>query len=56
METTTVPVTDQNLLNYSNITVVTCQRFSNKSNITVNFYGTMITVVVTASASVVDQW
>ncbi|GAU19488.1 hypothetical protein TSUD_77320 [Trifolium subterraneum] len=56
METTTVAVTDQNLLNSSNMTVVNCQNSPDKSNITVNFNGTMIKVVVTASASVVDEW
>ncbi|MCI12453.1 hypothetical protein A2U01_0033558 [Trifolium medium] len=32
------------------------QQLSNHSDITVNLYGTKITVTVTASGSVIDEW
>ncbi|GAU19490.1 hypothetical protein TSUD_77340 [Trifolium subterraneum] len=43
-------------LAYKNITVVDRQSFVDYCNITVNLYGNKIWVIVTASASVVDEW
>jgi hypothetical protein len=52
----TVAVSEQNISNHSNIAVSDRQSFTNHTKMTVNLYGTKITVTVTASASVVDEW